>query len=130
MNNTVIIYFGKDTVMKTYSIREIQLIDNVIKPALEKWDQGKNTNIDNLEDWWYNIGRRPCSFCDHYSDLCEKCPLKDNPEKSCCNEWHKIWDVIDLLNDGKISKQEAFNQFHEEAVKLYNRISNIDIADL
>ena len=101
------------------------IYNKIIKITLEKWERGKNTTIDNFEIWWFRVGRGTCSFCEYYNDLCGDCPLRDDPEKSCCSEWHKMRNVIKLFDEGRISKHEAYKRFHEEAVKLYNRISKI-----
>ena len=111
--------------MKTYSKENNQLPIDVIKSSVQKWQQGKNTTIDNFVQWWNEIGCEACSFCYYFNGLCEKCPLNDYSNSTCSIEWRKMSGLIELLNQEKISKHEAYKQFHKEAVKLYSRISKI-----
>ncbi len=106
------------------------------KPALKKWDVGKNLIIDDCVIWWDNEGSKKCSFCKYFTvnslvgslQRC-RCLLKPRGFKPCCKEWNNIYKAFKKYDEHKITTEEFFAVFQPNAEAIHKRISDVEYKE-
>ena len=104
---------------------------NVRLPARKKWEEGTQQTIETFVDWWLDIGKNPCSFCEHCRNTnsswtCGGCPLHAGIPGKCCKEFNIIRRASLAYKEGQISKIEFFSIFLLRAEQMCLRIKGLE----
>ena len=80
----------------------------VKQSAIDKWEDAVKQTEDTYQEWWYEVGKRSCSFCKIFR--CNVCPLSSSIDSSVwgigpylvfvseCAEWRNIRDNFTYKN--------------------------------
>ena len=116
--------------------RKQEFIDNVLKPAIKKWEGG--VKAENKVVWWDCYGREYCSFCRLFKRLrnCGVCPIFDFIRNEgagydrCATEWVAIYESRKKLYGGEIKRASFIRTFNRNAKKLLARIKAVRYEDI